>query len=42
MPYWYVQKNKEEKDDLVFCDMKYNKIIGAQFTDDEKLLTLTI
>ena len=31
MPYWYVKKHQECVDDIIFCDMEYDSIIGAQF-----------
>ena len=31
MPYWYVRKHQECVDDIIFCDMEYDSIIGAQF-----------
>jgi hypothetical protein len=45
MPYWYVLKHKEHKgqnEDITFCDMKYDSIIGAQFADDTQVSSLII
>ncbi len=45
MPYWYVLKHKEHKeqnDDITFCEMKYDSVIGAQFADDTQVSSLII
>jgi CRISPR-associated endonuclease/helicase Cas3 len=42
IPYWYVQKHKEQIDDVTFCDMKYDSVIGAQFTEDTQVSSLII
>jgi len=42
MPYWYVQKHKEQHGDITFCDMKYDSVIGAQFTEDTHVSSLII
>lgn len=33
MPLWYVKKHREERGDVVFCDMEYDSRIGARFTE---------
>ncbi len=42
MPYWYVQKHKETNEDITFCEMKYDSIIGAQFAEDSQVSSLII
>lgn len=42
MPYWYVIKHKEQRDDITFCDMKYDSVVGAQFTEDTQDSSLII
>lgn len=42
MPYWYVQKHKEPVEDITFCEMKYDSVIGAQFTEDTQVSSLII
>lgn len=45
MPYWYVIKHKEpkeENEDITFCEMKYDSVIGAQFIEDEQVSSLII
>lgn len=33
MPVWYVKKHREERGDVVFCDMEYDPVLGARFTE---------
>ncbi len=33
MPVWYVKKHREERGDVVFCDMEYDPMFGARFTE---------
>lgn len=42
MPYWYVQKNKQEINDITFCDIYYDFETGAQFKDDAEISSLII
>jgi CRISPR-associated endonuclease/helicase Cas3 len=42
MPYWYVQKHKEPNEEITFCEMKYDSIIGAQFAEDSQVSSLII
>ncbi|VVB87665.1 CRISPR-associated nuclease/helicase Cas3 [uncultured archaeon] len=42
MPYWYVLKHKEQNEDITFCEMKYDSVIGAQFADDTQVSSLII
>ncbi len=42
MPYWYVMKHKEQIEDIIFCDMEYDSVIGAQFTEDTDVSSLII
>jgi len=42
MPYWYVQKHKEQIEEITFCDMKYDSVIGAQFAEDTQVSSLII
>ncbi|MGB8215738.1 MAG: CRISPR-associated helicase Cas3' [Candidatus Methanoperedens sp.] len=42
MPYWYVLKHKEPSEEITFCDMKYDSVIGAQFTEDTQVSSLII
>lgn len=42
MPYWYVLKHKKPIEEITFCDMKYDSVIGAQFTEDTQVSSLII
>ncbi len=42
MPYWYVVKHKEPSEEITFCEMKYDSIIGAQFAEDTQVSCLII
>lgn len=42
VPYWYVQKNKQEINDITFCDIDYDFETGAQFKDDTEISSLII
>ena len=42
MPYWYVIKHKEPNEDITFCEMKYDSVIGAQFAEDTQVSSLII
>ncbi len=33
MPLWYVKKHREIRGDVVFCDMEYDTVLGARFTE---------
>ena len=35
MPWWYVKSHKEPEDDILFCDMKYDKHFGARFAKED-------
>ena len=35
MPWWYVKKNGEREDDILFCVMEYDKHLGARFAKEE-------
>jgi CRISPR-associated endonuclease/helicase Cas3 len=42
VPYWYVQKNRQEINDITFCDIDYDFETGAQFKDDTEISSLII
>lgn len=42
MPYWYVIKHKEQNEDITFCEMKYDSVVGAQFVEDTEISSLII
>lgn len=42
MPYWYVIRHKEPNEEIPFCDMKYDSVVGAQFTEDNQVSSLII
>jgi CRISPR-associated endonuclease/helicase Cas3 len=42
MPYWYVRKHKEIRDEIMFCEMKYDSDIGASFAEDTEVSSMII
>ena len=42
MPYWYVIRHKEPNEEIPFCEMKYDSVVGAQFTEDTQVSSLII
>ena len=42
MPYWYVLKHKVPSEEIPFCEMKYDSVIGAQFVEDTQVSSLII
>ena len=37
MPIWYVNKHRDVRGDVVFCEMEYDADLGARFTDTPEL-----
>ena len=40
IPLWYVLKNKEERGDIIFCDLEYDFKLGARFNNKESQLKI--
>ncbi len=42
MPAWYVKKHRMVEDEVIYCEMKYDPDIGAQFMDTPELAYMLI
>jgi len=42
MPAWYVKKHRMVEDEVIYCEMKYDPEIGAQFMDTPELAYIVI